>query len=46
MKDRKIIPCIYLLNEKAVKSLDDYSLVDADPVNLAKFFMPVVIKLH
>ena len=38
MKDRKIIPCIYLLNENAVKSLEDHSLVDANPVNLAKFY--------
>ncbi len=38
MKDRKIIPCIYLLNENAVKSLEDHSLVDADPVHLAKYY--------
>ena len=38
MKDRKIIPCIYLLNENAVKSLEDHSLVDANPVNLAKYY--------
>lgn len=38
MKDRKIIPCIYLLNENAVKSLEDHNLVDANPVNLAKYY--------
>lgn len=38
MKDRKIIPCIYLFNENAVKSLEDHSLVDADPVHLAKYY--------
>ena len=38
MKDRKIIPCIYLLNGNAVKSLEDHCLVDADPVHLAKYY--------
>ena len=38
MKDRKIIPCIYLLNENAVKSLEDHTLVDTDPVHLAKYY--------
>lgn len=38
MKDRKIIPCLYLLNGTAVKSLEDNSLVDADPVHLARYY--------
>ncbi len=35
---RKIIPCIYLLNGNAVKSLEEHNLVDADPVHLAKIY--------
>lgn len=38
MKDRKIIPCIYLLEENAVKSLTDHSLVDSNPNHLAKYY--------
>ena len=38
MKEKKIIPCIYLLNKTAVKGLKDHTLVDADPVKLAKFY--------
>ncbi len=38
MKEKKIIPCIYLLNKKAVKGLKDQTLVDTDPVKLAKFY--------
>ena len=38
MKDRKIIPCMYLLNKIAVKSLEEHTLVDADPLHLAKFY--------
>ena len=38
MKDRKIIPCLYLLNGTAVKNLEDQTLVDADPVHLAKYY--------
>ena len=38
MKDRKIIPCLYLLNGTAVKNLEDQTLVDANPVHLAKYY--------
>lgn len=38
MKERKIIPCIYLLNARAVKTLQNHSVVDADPVRLAKYY--------
>lgn len=38
MKERKIIPCIYLLQENAVKNLTDHSLVDTDPIHLAKYY--------
>ena len=38
MKDRKIIPCLYLLNGTAVKNLEDQAIVDTDPVRLAKYY--------
>ena len=38
MKDRKIIPCLYLLNGAAVKNLEDTIVIDADPVHLAKYY--------
>ena len=38
MKEKKIIPCIYLCNKIAVKGLQDRTLVDADPLSLAKFY--------
>lgn len=38
MTERKIIPCLYLLNAKAVKSLQSHKVVDEDPVNLAKVY--------
>ena len=38
MKEKKIIPCIYLFNKTAVKGFDDRTLVDADPLSLAKFY--------
>jgi len=38
MKEKKIIPCIYLLNKTAVKGLKDHTLVDADPLKLAQFY--------
>ncbi len=38
MKEKKIIPCIYLLNKTAVKGFDDRTLVDADPLSLARFY--------
>lgn len=38
MKDRKIIPCLYLLNGAAVKNLEDTIVIDADPIHLAKYY--------
>jgi len=38
MNVKKIIPCIYLYNQTAVKGLNDYTLVDADPLKLASFY--------
>ena len=38
MKEKKIVPCIYLCNKIAVKGLQDRTLVDADPLSLAKFY--------
>lgn len=38
MKEKKIIPCIYLSNKTAVKGLKDHTLVDSDPLALAKFY--------
>lgn len=38
MNEKKIIPCIYLLNKTAVKGLKDHTLVNADPLSLAKFY--------
>ena len=38
MKDRKIIPCLYLLNGTAVKNLEDHTVVDENPVHLAKYY--------
>ena len=38
MNVKKMIPCIYLYNQTAVKGLNDYTLVDADPVKLAKYY--------
>ena len=38
MNEKKIIPCIYLFNKTAVKGLKDHTLVDADPLKLAKFY--------
>lgn len=38
MEYRQIIPCIYLNNGLAVKSLHDRSKVSEDPVSLASFF--------
>lgn len=35
---KKFVPCIYLYHEHAVKSLTDTSVVDTDPVRLAKFY--------
>lgn len=38
MSAKKIIPCIYLYNQTAVKGFNDFTLIDSDPVNLAKFY--------
>ena len=38
MKVKKIIPCIYILDKKAVKGLDDHSVIDNDPVKLASHY--------
>ena len=35
---KKFVPCIYLYHEHAVKSLTDTSVVETDPVRLAKFY--------
>lgn len=34
MQTKKFVPCIYLYNEHAVKSLTDYSVVETDPFRL------------
>lgn len=38
MLTKKFVPCIYLYRGKAVRSLKDVSVVDTDPVRLAKFY--------
>lgn len=35
---KKLVPCIYLYKGNAVKSLSDITIVDTNPVNLAKFY--------
>lgn len=35
---KKFVPCIYLYHEHAVKSLTDTTIVDTDPIRLAKFY--------
>lgn len=35
---KKFVPCIYLYHEHAVKSLTDTTIVDTDPVRLAKYY--------
>lgn len=35
---KKLIPCIYLYKGNAVKDLDDITIIDTNPVNLAKFY--------
>jgi phosphoribosyl-ATP pyrophosphohydrolase/phosphoribosyl-AMP cyclohydrolase len=35
---KKFTPCIYLLNEHAVRSLTDTAIVDTDPVRLARYY--------
>lgn len=36
--NRKFVPCIYLYRGHAVRSLKDLSIVDTDPVRLARFY--------
>lgn len=35
---KKMIPCIYLYRGQAVKSLEDTSLVEADPLSLVHLY--------
>ncbi len=35
---KKLIPCIYLKNEKAVKAFDDLTIIETDPIRLAKLY--------
>ncbi len=38
MKPKKFVPCIYLYQRHAVKSLTDTTVVDADPIRLVKLY--------
>lgn len=38
MITKKFVPCIYLYQEHAVKSLTDLTVVETDPVRLAKYY--------
>ncbi len=38
MQQKKFIPCIYLYQEKAVKSIEDRTVVNMNPVELAKYY--------
>ena len=38
MLTKKFVPCIYLFEEQAVKGLDDKTIVDTDPVRLARVY--------
>lgn len=38
MNAKKMIPCIFLYNENAVKSIEDHTIIDTDPVHLAKYY--------
>ena len=38
MISKKFVPCIYLYRAHAVKSLKDTTIVDTDPVRLARFY--------
>lgn len=38
MITKKFVPCIYLYHTHAVKSLKDMSIVDTDPVRLARYY--------
>lgn len=35
---KKLIPCIYLKNEKAVASFNDLTVIETDPIRLAKMY--------
>lgn len=35
---KKFVPCIYLFHEHAVKGLNDTTIVETDPVRLAKYY--------
>jgi phosphoribosyl-ATP pyrophosphohydrolase/phosphoribosyl-AMP cyclohydrolase len=35
---KKFTPCIYLLNEHAIRGLNDTAIVDTDPVRLARYY--------
>lgn len=35
---KRFIPCIYLYNEHAVRSMDDLTVVETDPIRLAKSY--------
>ncbi len=35
---KKLVPCIYLYKGNAVKSLSDITIIDTDPVTLAKYY--------
>lgn len=38
MQQKKFIPCIYLLQGKAVKDLKDKTIISMNPVELAKYY--------
>ncbi len=38
MITKKFVPCIYLYQEHAIKSLSDTTIVDTDPVRLARYY--------
>lgn len=38
MITKKFVPCIYLYHEHAIKSLSDTTIVDTDPVRLARYY--------
>ena len=38
MNERRIIPCIFLHNKKAVKSFSDDTVLDENPVHLAGYY--------
>ena len=35
---KKLVPCIYLYKGNAVKDLSDITIIDTNPVKLAKFY--------